>query len=164
MSTETMKVDVLASLDREIERAGGEAYPVGKKLIATRDAVAELIEAANERLKDGSGKMTKAEHRLSAALARAVGCSTNAETKRVDVFISETMRNEYDTRDVFGGLPEGSMVCVDVATARELLADAEFNGDSKHGPEYMSVGTRQAYRSLVIQLRKTLARVGGAKS
>lgn len=42
------KVDVLAVMDAEIERAGGEAFPVGRTLIAARAVVAELIEADRE--------------------------------------------------------------------------------------------------------------------
>ncbi|HEL7630556.1 TPA: hypothetical protein UL921_002387 [Stenotrophomonas maltophilia] len=37
-------VDVLAVLDREVTRAGGESYPDGRDLIAARTAIADLIE------------------------------------------------------------------------------------------------------------------------
>lgn len=38
----------LGVLDREIQRAGGEAYPAGRDLIEARADIAELIEAAKE--------------------------------------------------------------------------------------------------------------------
>lgn len=38
-------VDVLAVLDAEIERAGGDAFPSGRNLTRARAAVAELLEA-----------------------------------------------------------------------------------------------------------------------
>lgn len=79
MGNETPRVDVLASLDREIERAGGEAYPVGRKLVATRDAVAELIEAVtvferNIRMKYGDDSAT-GHVSVRNALARVGGAA-----------------------------------------------------------------------------------------
>lgn len=41
-------IDVLAVLDAEIRRAGGEAYQAGRDLIDARAAVAELIEALSK--------------------------------------------------------------------------------------------------------------------
>ena len=38
------RIDLLAILRAEIERAGGDAYPVGRALIAARDAVEDLID------------------------------------------------------------------------------------------------------------------------
>ena len=75
------KVDVLAALDAEIERAGGEAYPVGRKLIATRTAVAELIDAAREYREGTRCHVEKCIYcherstRLDVALARAGGAA-----------------------------------------------------------------------------------------
>ena len=43
-------VDVLAVMDREVARAGGESYPYGRDLIAARAAVAELIDAVDKHL------------------------------------------------------------------------------------------------------------------
>lgn len=40
-----------------------------------------------------------------------------------------------------------------------ILADCQFNGDAKCGPEEMPGGTRRAYRALATQLRETLASV-----
>jgi hypothetical protein len=51
---------------------GSDGIAAKDALIKARDAVAELIEAAATRLKEGAGQMTEAEHRLSAALA-AIG-------------------------------------------------------------------------------------------
>jgi hypothetical protein len=39
------RVDVLAVMGREVARAGGSEYPVGRELIAARAAMAELIAA-----------------------------------------------------------------------------------------------------------------------
>lgn len=86
----TQKVDVLAVLDREIARAGGEAYEAGADLIHARAAFAELVEAAARANGDhhaphdcyATGPLTGDDYldlvecpgcRLSAAIARAKG-------------------------------------------------------------------------------------------
>lgn len=46
-------VAVLAVIDRESERAGGDSYSDGRDLIEVRAAVAELIEAGAELHKAG---------------------------------------------------------------------------------------------------------------
>lgn len=80
----TEQVDVLGVLDREIVRAGGQEYAVGRELIEARAAIAELLEADREydevleRGLDGcsgfgEGRFRKAKQRRAAALARIGG-------------------------------------------------------------------------------------------
>lgn len=73
-------VDVLAVMDAEIQRAGGEAYQAGRDLIEARAAVDELIEAAQDVSRvqinraSPANDMGKAKQlRLRAALSRARG-------------------------------------------------------------------------------------------
>jgi|HubBroStandDraft_5_1064220.scaffolds.fasta_scaffold307660_1 hypothetical protein len=80
------------------------------------------------------------------------------------VKISAAIANEWSNRaiaDVIPELPEyeyrGCVLSVPIRIAREILADCEFNGDVKCGPEEMSGGTRRAYRALATQLREALA-------
>lgn len=58
-------VDVLAVIDREVRRAGGEGYPDGCDLLEARAAVAELIEAVESEGWLGN--------RIAAALRRVKG-------------------------------------------------------------------------------------------
>lgn len=84
------KIDVLAVIDREVRRAGGEGYPDGCDLLEARAAVAELIEAAsllvaqialNGDMEDGcfyyngrsASELQTPLHDARAALARAKG-------------------------------------------------------------------------------------------
>lgn len=68
------KIDVLAVIDREVRRAGGEGYPDGCDLLEVRAAVAELID-------EGWNMVASARHtgnsidpeQLAAALARVKG-------------------------------------------------------------------------------------------
>lgn len=85
--------------------------------------------------------------------------------RQVLVKLSSTMCFEYDTRGVFGPddpeWPEvpakpGRMT-LPWSTAVAMLDDAEFNGDSRHGPEEMPPGSRQAYRALAKQLRRAMS-------
>jgi ribosomal protein L37AE/L43A len=58
------------------DQCGAEALSVDAWNMRTPSAaVAELIEAAAARLKEGAGQMTEAEHRLSAALANVGSAS-----------------------------------------------------------------------------------------
>lgn len=72
-------VDVLADLQGVVRIAKAASLGVtGNKPRIERAeqaiaAVAELIEAAAARLKEGSGQMTEAEHRLSNAIALVIG-------------------------------------------------------------------------------------------
>lgn len=75
------KVDVRAVLRAEIERAGDEAYPVGRALIAADAAVAELIEAAKDcqdsELGDMAclGSMAPCENALGRLFAALAACT-----------------------------------------------------------------------------------------
>lgn len=82
------------------------------------------------------------------------------------VKISAAMANEWDSRaitDVIPDLPayeySGCVLTVPVSVAREILADCEFNGDAKRGPEEMPGGTRRAYRAMAKQLREALRNI-----
>ncbi|RBG61918.1 hypothetical protein BRM42_01850 [Xanthomonas oryzae pv. oryzae] len=66
-------MSALAKLDAQIRHTrqfGGS--PSYQTMPVVRDNLADLIEAAAARLKEGCGPMTEAEHRLSNALANIV--------------------------------------------------------------------------------------------
>ncbi|MNM06960.1 hypothetical protein D3C81_169910 [compost metagenome] len=65
-------VDVLAVMDREVARAGGESYSDGRDLIEARAAFAELIEAGEEFAACDS---LDAQKRFKAALSRVRGAA-----------------------------------------------------------------------------------------
>lgn len=73
------KIDVLAVIDREVRRAGGEGYPDGCDLLEARAAVAELIDVYEELLNelreisDEAGQEPYNNPRANAALARVKG-------------------------------------------------------------------------------------------
>ncbi|ASL48872.1 hypothetical protein bAD24_p00855 (plasmid) [Burkholderia sp. AD24] len=80
------------------------------------------------------------------------------------VKVSAAIANEWSNRaitDVIPDLPKfdyrGCVLTVSISVAREILADSEFNGDAKRGPEEMQGGTRRAYRATATQLRDALA-------
>ena len=80
------------------------------------------------------------------------------------VKVSAAIANEWSNRaitDVIPDLPEfdyrGCVLTVSISVAREILADCQFNGDAKRGPEEMPSGTRRAYRAMATQLRDALA-------
>jgi len=80
---------------------------------------------------------------------------------RVSVKISATIANEWASRgihDVVPDLPDwdynGCVLQLPLSVAREVLADCEFNGNSRSGPEDMPPGTRRAYQALAKRLRK----------
>ncbi len=72
-------IDVLAVMDREVERAGGESYSDGRDLIEARAAVAELIEAltglvaAYEALGGAVGHDGSWHSHALSAIAKATG-------------------------------------------------------------------------------------------
>ncbi|RZZ90634.1 hypothetical protein [Pseudoxanthomonas winnipegensis] len=70
-------VAVLAVIDREIERAGGDSYSDGRDLIEVRAAVAGLITASRDAaavLQSKAGPLEQeTPRRLYAALARVGG-------------------------------------------------------------------------------------------
>lgn len=79
------------------------------------------------------------------------------------VNISPTIANEYISRCVWENegwecFPEqaGRMLYVSEDTARAMLADAEFQGDARRGPEEMPRGVRRAYQTLAQALREAL--------
>ncbi|MBU9200347.1 hypothetical protein KTD31_03140 [Burkholderia multivorans] len=81
----------------------------------------------------------------------------------VRVKVSAAIANEWLGRginDVIPDLPQygptAGVLQVRTSVANEILADCEFNGDSKGGPEEMPAGTRRAYRAPAKQLRESL--------
>ena len=61
--------------------------------------------------------------------------------------ISAAIANEFQTRDVFPCAWRAGGVEVDLDTAAEMLADAQFNGDSD-AVDLPSHSLRLAYRAL----------------
>lgn len=141
---ETQKVDVLASLDREIERASGEAYPVGRKLIATRavplweDLIEPAMLVALERapklkgatalLVDISGSMQEklSAHsdltRLDAAKALAIMIREVCSMVGIFVFDTSTQvlppRRGFALGDAIGRPQGGTHIAQAVRTAQ----------------------------------------------
>ena len=95
----------------------------------------------------------------------SAGAAAGAAQQFVQVRVSPTIANEYDTRGVFGPddadwpeVPGGAGVhSVPRATAQAMLADAEFNGDARQGPSEMPLAIGNAYRALAKQLRALLS-------
>ncbi|NRF83814.1 hypothetical protein HQ619_07725 [Burkholderia gladioli] len=83
---------------------------------------------------------------------------------QLQVKVSATIANEWVgrcIRDVIPNLPDfyhgRCVLAVTPDVARKILADCEFNGDAKSGPEEMPNGARRAYRAMAKQLREALA-------
>lgn len=81
----------------------------------------------------------------------------------IRVRISAAIADEWAGRgidDVIPGVPRpaygGGVISVSPEIAREILADCEFNGDTRSGPESMPDGTRRAYQALAAQLRNAM--------
>ncbi|MDK9702432.1 MAG: Eisosome component PIL1/LSP1 family protein [Sulfuritalea sp.] len=82
----------------------------------------------------------------------------------ISLRISAAIADEWAGRgidDVIPGVPRpaygGGVISVTPEIAREILADCEFNGDTRGGPESMPGGTRRAYQALAAQLRRSLS-------
>lgn len=83
---------------------------------------------------------------------------------KLKIRISETIANEYITRNVFDGSIDWPFVPSDagvhllpLATCAAMLDDAEFQCDPHGGPEDTPPGVKRAYRALVKQLRIAFA-------
>lgn len=81
-------------------------------------------------------------------------------TKTLPLKITEAIADDWAVRcihDVIPGLPEfksgASTLQVSATVMQEVLADAEFNADTREGPEYMQTGLRSAYRALAARIR-----------
>ena len=83
--------------------------------------------------------------------------------------LSETIQNEYATRDVFNGSGEWPLVPhtagvhdLPIETVKSVLDDAEYNSDPKAqdvGPYGMPLSIFNSYRALAKQCRAALAKV-----
>jgi len=73
--------------------------------------------------------------------------------------IGRSIADEWASRSIGDVIPaldgltiRAGTLDVSADVAREILADCEFNGDARNGPEYMEAGVRRAYRALAAQI------------
>ena len=79
---------------------------------------------------------------------------------KIKVKITGTIANEYMDRcpeDIPEHIRDEGVFTLDTDTARAVLADAEFMGDTRNGPEEMRPAVRRAYQCLAENIRKALA-------